>query len=145
MLLYLTCLLGVQQAVQASPFDGQQRSFMKKDQDYKRLMGITMGIGKIETDESEQGVSAYANLFLLWFNFSAEYQSFDKRTTTNTYTGLGLGRYFQLQYGYGDEGYIVRARSEIEVLGKFTIFVARERYRDKPAYDNYSAGVGYNF
>ena len=145
LMICLTGLFNLPDSAYASPFDNSRPSFMKKDKDYKRLMGITAGVGKIETEESEQGVSIYGNLFMFWFNLSAEYQSFDNRTATNTYTGVGLGRYFQLQYGYGDEGYIVRARSEFEIVGKFTVFISRERYRDKPVFDNYSAGIGYNF
>ena len=121
------------------------RPFISKDDDYKRLMGLTAGLGKIETENNKQGVSLYANAYMFWFNFSLEYQDFDDRSVTNTYTGLGLGRYLQIQYGYGDEGYLVRARSEFEVIGKVTLFIARERYRDKPEFDNYSVGIGYNF
>jgi len=131
----------------ASPFDRsmQRHTFSNKNDDYKRLMGLTAGIGKIETENNEQGALLYANAFMFWFNFSVEYQDFDTRSMTNTYTGIGLGRYLQIQYGYGDEGYLMRARSEFELIGKVTIFFARERYRDKPEFDNYSAGIGYNF
>lgn len=145
MLLGLPGILFINEPAEASPFERSHRSFMKKDQDYKRLMGITAGIGSIETEESEQGASAYFNMFMFWFNFSVEYQSFDSYSNTNTYTGVGMGRYFQLQYGYGDEGYLMRIRSEIEVVGRMTVFVARERYRENPQFDNYSAGIGYRF
>lgn len=144
-LLSLVLVTPVYQTAEASPFDNPHRKFLKKDEEYKRLMGITAGVGKIETEESEQGVSAYANIFMFWFNLSLEYQSFDNRSATNTYTGVGLGRYFQLQYGYGDEGYMVRFRSEFEIIDRYTVFIARERYRDKPIFDNYSLGVGYRF
>lgn len=146
----LSCLLFMGSAMHntasAARFDRamQPGTFKNKNDDYKRLMGLTAGVGQIKT-ENEQGSLVYANLYMFWFNFSVEYQNFDERSTTNTYTGLGLGRYLQIQYGYGDDGYIMRARSEFEVVGKFTVFFARERYRDKPEFDNYSAGIGYNF
>lgn len=131
----------------AAPFgrSSQVRPLINKNDDYKRLMGLTAGIGKVETENNKQGVSLYANAYMFWFNFSVEYQDFADRSLTNTYTGLGLGRYLQVQYGYGDDGYLVRARSEFEIVGKVTMFIARERYRDKPQFDNYSLGIGYNF
>ena len=127
----------------AAPF--KPGPFVNKNNDYQRLMGLTAGVGKIKTDGHEQGASLYVNAYLFWFNLSAEYQGYDNRTITNTYTGLGLGRYLQIQYGYGDEGYLIRARSEFEVVGKLTVFIARERYRNKPVFDNTSVGIGYNF
>ena len=150
-MLVLTSLLTVvafHNIAQASPFgrNPQVRPLINKNDDYKRLMGLTAGAGKIKTENDlEDGVSLYANAFMFWFNFSIEYQHFDTRTVANTYTGLGMGRYLQIQYGYGDEGYVVRARSEFEVVGRFTVFIARERYRDNPVFDNYSMGIGYNF
>lgn len=132
----------------AAPFGSskQARPFINKNDDYKRLMGLTAGVGTIKTENNkEDGSLLYANAFMFWFNFSVEYQDFDGRSATNTYTGLGLGRYLQVQYGYGDEGYIVRVRSEFEIVSRFTVFIARERYRDKPEFDNYSVGIGYNF
>jgi len=144
----LICLLPMHKPAMAAPFNlqGKPRPLINKNDDYKRLMGLTAGVGAIETeDNKQQGRLVYANAYMFWFNFSIEYQDFDDRSMTNTYTGLGLGRYLQIQYGYGDEGYLMRARSEFEVIGKFTVFIARERYRDKPAFDNYSAGIGYNF
>lgn len=143
--LCLSVFLTQAQQVQASPYNQSQRAFMKKDRDYKRLIGLTTGVGKIVTDESEEGVLAYANLFMLWFNFSVEHHSFDTRSINNTYTGVGLGSYIQLQYGYSDNEYLVRLRSEFELIGKMTVFVARERYRNKPELDNYSTGIGYHF
>lgn len=148
--LVLCCLFivtAIQNTAWAAPFgrSSQTRPFINKNDDYKRLMGLTAGIGRIETENNDQGTSVYANAYMFWFNFSVEYQDFADRTAANTYTGLGLGRYLQIQYGYGDEGYLVRARSEFEIIGKVTLFIARERYRDKPEFDNYSAGIGYNF
>ncbi len=128
---------------QAAPF--KPGPFVNKKEDYQRLLGLTAGVGRINTDEHAQGNSVYLNAYLFWFNLSAEYQDYDDRTITNTYTGIGLGRYLQIQYGYGDEGYLIRARSEFEVVGRFTVFIARERYRDKPLFDNTSVGIGYNF
>lgn len=147
LLFFLFFLPALHNSVQAAPFgaSGEVRRFINKNDDYKRLMGLTAGIGKITTDEHEQGTSLYLNAYLFWFNFSVEYQDFGQRSATNTYTGLGLGRYLQLQYGYGNEGYLMRARSEFEVIGRFTVFIARERYRDKPLFDNTSIGIGYNF
>ena len=134
------------QQLQASPFNKTDRSFIKKDREYKRLIGITSGVGKIITDESEQGVSVYANLFMLWFNFSVEHQNYNtSRSVNNTYTGVGLGSYIQLQYGYSQKEYLLRLRSEFDLVGDLTVFVARERYRHKPELDNYSAGIGYHF
>lgn len=146
-LFYLLMGLAWSNTALASPYgrSTQPRSFMNKNDEYKRLMGLTAGAGKIKTENEKKGVLLYANAYMFWFNFSVEYQSFDERSTTNTYTGLGLGRYLQIQYGYGDDGYLMRARSEFEVVGKLTVFFARERYRDKPEFDNYSLGIGYNF
>ncbi|MDH5446677.1 MAG: hypothetical protein OEY52_14080 [Gammaproteobacteria bacterium] len=132
-------------SVQAGSINKQHRSFINKDQDYKRLMGITTGIGQIKTNNEGSGTALYANFFIFWFNLSAEFHEFNDRSTYNTYTGVGLGRYFQFQYGYGDEGYLIRARSEIEIYKKITFYLSRERYREKPYLDNYSAGFGYNF
>lgn len=130
----------------AEPFGQNRPTFKTKNDDYKRLMGVTAGVGQLQTDDKhEQATLVYANAYMFWFNISAEYQAYDNHSIANTYTGIGLGRYLQWQYGYGDEGYIIRLRSEFEVIGKFTVFVARERYRDKPVFDNYSAGIGYNF
>jgi len=133
-------------ATAASPYSSGIRPYINKDDDYKKLMGLTAGIGKVRTDEKdEEGVLAYANAYMFWFNLSYEYQSYDNYSISNTYTGLGLGRYLQWQYGYGDEGYVIRLRSEFEIIGKFTVYIARERYRDHSEFDNYSAGIGYNF
>lgn len=147
LLLCLMCIGAVPlYQAEASPFRSGVRPFISKDEDYKRLIGLTAGAGKVQTDENtEEGTLVYANAYMFWFNLSFEYQSFNNRTETNTYTGIGLGRYLQWQYGYGDEGYSIRLRSEFEIVGKFTVFIARERYRDKPEFDNYSAGIGYNF
>lgn len=148
LLLFCICLLpALQNTAQAAPFgrSSEVRPFISKNDDYKRLMGLTAGIGKLQTDDHEQGISVYANAYMFWFNFAVEYHDFDKYTITNTYTGLGLGRYLQVQYGYGDEGYLIRARSEFEVIGKLTVFIARERYRNKSQFDNTSIGIGYNF
>ena len=144
-MLCLSVLFNIHQPAHAAPLDRSERSFMKKDRDYKRLTGMTMGIGKVQTEQSEQGSSVNLNLFLLWFNFATEYQHYAARDITNTYTGLGLGPYFQVQYGHGDEGYLVRIRSEFEVIVNMTVFIAAERYREKPEYDNFGAGIGYNF
>ena len=147
-LLGLCLSLAFSNVAWASPFgrSAYKHSFMKKDDDYKRLMGLTAGIGKLKTENNEEdGALLYANAFMFWFNLSFEYQDFGTRSSANTYTGVGLGRYIQLQYGYGDEGYVVRLRSEFEVVNRFTVFIGRERYRDKPEFDNYSAGIGYNF
>ncbi len=146
-LIYFSLFIVMHNMVWAAPFgrSTQTRSVINENDQYEHLVGVTAGIGRISAENNKQGASVYANLVMLWFNFSVEYQHFDDRSATNTYTGFGLGRYLQVQYGYGNEGYIVRVRSEFEVIKKFTIFMAKERYPEKPVFDNYSFGIGYNF
>lgn len=140
--IWLGLWLGLCGSAAAGPFD---RLIDRQQDEYKRLIGLTAGVGKAEDETRQQANLIYANAYLLWFNFSVEYQDYSSRSVTNTYTGLGLGKYLQLQYGYGSEGYLLRARSEFELIGDMTVFIARERYRDKPGFDNTSVGIGYRF
>ncbi len=145
--IYFLFFITVSNMALAAPYDRSTYpgSAISKSKQYEHLMGMTTGVGYVRTENDQQGNSIYANFTMFWFNFSLEYQHFDDRSTINTYTGLGLGRYLQVQYGYGDEGYIVRMRSELEVVNQFTVFIAKERYPENPAFDSYSFGIGYNF
>lgn len=112
--------------------------------DYSDVFGLSTGIGYTETDHNTGGL-VYINFFLFVFNFSAEYKDYSDYTITNGYSGVGLGKYLQLQYGNGNEGDVYRARSEFNIYKNLSIMVAYERYRDNHALDNYSYGLGLTF
>lgn len=122
----------------------QTRTALADDFDYSDVFGLSTGMGYSKTDHKSGGL-IYLNIFMFVFNFSVDYKDYTDYTITNAYTGVGLGKYLQLQYGSGNEGEVYRARSEFNIYKNFSFMIAYERYRDKHNLDNYSYGLGLTF
>lgn len=120
------------------------RNVHADDFDYGDVFGLSTGIGYTETDTNTGGL-AWVNFYMFVFNFSAEYKDYTDYNISNVYTGLGLGKYLQLQYGDGNEGKVYRARTEFNLYQNLSLMIARERYPDNHGLDNTSIGLGLTF
>ncbi|MDH5179650.1 MAG: hypothetical protein OEZ39_18895 [Gammaproteobacteria bacterium] len=114
------------------------------DFNYGDVFGVSVGVGISQT-ETRDGKLAWANMYMFLFNLTAEYQDYQDYDITNIYTGFGLGKFLQLQYGDGSKGEAYRARMEFNIYKNLSIMLARERYPNDHSHDNTSIGLGLTF
>lgn len=84
----------------------------------------------------ESGVLLDANYSSVFLNGGIGTKSFEGHNVVNLYAGFGVGRFLQLQVGYGDRGTLGRVRTDLNLREVYNFLTqTRQRYRERTLAD----------
>ena len=132
--------------------------------DFEPWYGYVATASYASSEQYGNGFAVGANAALVLVNGGFEHKSFNEKSISNVYLGLGVGGTLQLQFGMGNAGSLIKLRSDISatqlmkgelefpereqrktLTDRLIFSFSYERYLDDNHPTNFQIGIGLLF